>query len=65
MKLYATALSLLFLAACDSQAPPAAPAAEKDSSSVELKLDIDKGAVGFKKDGGGGDANVDVEVKTK
>jgi len=66
MKLAAIIFALVILAGCEqkSSAPPAQPAAE-DKSSVEFSLDTEKGAVGFKKEDGGGDGSVDVEVNTE
>lgn len=64
MKLTALFFALVALAGCDRQSPPPAPAADNKDSSFELKLDVDKGAIGIKKDEGGGGDSVDIEVKT-
>lgn len=65
MKLTVLIFALVALAGCDRQSPPPATPAESNDSSVELTLDVDKGAIGFKKEEGGGGDSVDVEVKTK
>jgi hypothetical protein len=66
MKIAAVIFALAILAGCGQKpsAPAAQPAAE-DKSSVEFSLDTDKGAIGFKKEDGGGDGSVDVKVNTE
>ncbi len=65
MKLTALFFALAALLGCDRQSPPPAPTAGNNDSSVEFKLDVDKGAIGVKKEDGGGGDSVDIEVKTK
>ena len=65
MKLTALFFALVALAGCDRQAPRPAPTAGNNEPRLELKLDVDKGAIGIKKEGGSGGDSVDIEVKTK
>lgn len=65
MKLTALFFALVALAGCDRQSPPPAPTADNDDSGLELKLDVDKGAIGIRKEQGGGGDSVDIEVKTE
>jgi predicted small lipoprotein YifL len=65
MNLTVLIFALVALAGCGRQSPPPATPANSNDSSVALKLDVDKGAIGFKKQEGGGGDSLDVEVKTK
>ncbi len=65
MKVTAIVFALVLLAGCDRKPVPAPvqPAGES-KSGIELSVDTEKGAIGFKKDEGGGDRSVDIDIKT-
>ena len=55
MKVTVMVLALVILAGCERNPPPPVQPANEDKSSVELKLDTQKGEIEFKKEEGSGD----------